>query len=94
MSMMRFSLSLTDAPLFPIIDKSGGEKEAERGLAYYATIVCLTCDPGFTFIFKLLNFVLFVTFVVKFTFSSLVATMPRWVSVVNTTSQETQKHLI
>jgi F0F1-type ATP synthase membrane subunit b/b' len=29
-------------------------------------------------IFKLLNFVLFVTFVVKFAFSSLVAALPRW----------------
>jgi hypothetical protein len=38
-------------------------------------------------IFKLLNFVLFVTFVVKFAFSSLVAALPRWGSAVNALSQ-------
>ena len=37
-------------------------------------------------IFKLLNFVLFVTFVVKFAFSSLVAALPRGVSVVKENS--------
>jgi len=31
--------------------------------------------------------VLYVSFVVKFAFSSLVAALPRWVSVVNTPSQ-------
>ena len=42
-------------------------------------------------IFILFNFVIFVSFVVKFAFSSLVAALPRSVSAVQALSQYNQK---
>ena len=73
--------------MFPIMRRGSARarNEALHDQIFFTTKNTKATKVSDIDIFKLLNFVLFVTFVVKF-FSSLVAAYPRLVSAVKTNS--------